>query len=76
MFNNLKTAVAAAKAGSVITVDYTSTLTEQAVARQSGNVNQAKLQFSNNPNSEQGGESTPTGETRGTTSSSSPTRSS
>lgn len=63
VFNNLKTAVAAAKAGSVITVDYTSTLTEQAVRGNQGNVNQAKLQFSNNPNSEQGGESTPTGET-------------
>lgn len=63
VFTNLKTAVAAAKAGSVITVDYTSTLTEQAVLGNQGNVNKAKLQFSNNPNSEQGGESTPTGET-------------
>ena len=63
MFTDLKTAVAAAKNGSVITVDYTSTLTEQAVLGNQGNVNKAKLQFSNNPNSEQGGESTPTGET-------------
>lgn len=63
VFTDLKTAVAAAKAGSVITVDYTSTLTEQAVLGNQGNVNKAKLQFSNNPNSEQGGESTPTGET-------------
>lgn len=36
VFTDLKTAVAAAKNGSVITVDYTSTLTEQAVARQPG----------------------------------------
>lgn len=63
VFTDLKTAVAAAKAGSVITVDYTSTLTEQAVRGNQGNVNQARLQFSNNPNSEQGDESTPTGET-------------
>ena len=63
VFTDLKTAVAAAKAGSVITVDYTSTLTKQAVLGNQGNVNMAKLQFSNNPNSEQGGESTPTGET-------------
>lgn len=59
VFTDLKTAVAAAKNDSVITVDYTSTLTEQAVLY----MNKAKLQFSNNPNSEQGGESTPTGET-------------
>lgn len=63
VFTDLKTAVAAAKNDSVITVDYTSTLTEQAVLGNQGNMNKAKLQFSNNPNSEQGGESTPTGET-------------
>ena len=63
VFTDLKTAVAAAKSGSVITVDYTSTLTKRAVLGNQGNVNKAKLQFSNNPNSEQGGESTPTGET-------------
>lgn len=63
VFTDLKTAVAAAKNGSVITVDYTSTLTEQAVLGNEGNVNKARLQFSNNPNSEQGGESTPTGKT-------------
>lgn len=63
VFTNLKVAVAAAKNGSVITVDYTSTLTKQAVLGNQGNMNKAKLQFSNNPNSEQGGESIPTGET-------------
>lgn len=63
VFTNLKAVVAAAKNGSVITVDYTSTLTEQAVLGNQGNMNKAKLQFSNNPNSEQDGESIPTGET-------------
>lgn len=63
VFTNLKVAVAAAKNGSVIIVDYTSTLTKQAVLGNQGNMNKAKLQFSNNPNSEQGGESIPTGET-------------
>lgn len=62
VFTDLKTAVAA-KNGSEITVDYTSTLTANATLGNQGNVNKAKLQFSNNPNSEQGGESTPTGET-------------
>ena len=63
VFTDLKTAVAAAKAGSEITVNYTSTLTKRAVLGNEGNVNKARLQFSNNPNSEQGGESTPTGKT-------------
>lgn len=63
VFTDLKTAVAAAKNGSVITVDYTSTLTGQAVLGNQGNMNKAELQFSNNPNSEQNGESTPTGKT-------------
>lgn len=63
VFTDLKATVVAAKNGSVITVDYTSTLTEQAVLGNEGNVNKARLQFSNNPNSEQGGESTPTGKT-------------
>ena len=62
VFTDLKTAVAA-KNGSEITVDYTSTLTANANLGNQGNVNKARLQFSNNPNSEQGGESTPTGET-------------
>lgn len=62
VFTNLKTAVTAT-AGSKITVEYTSKLTEGANLGYQGNVNKAKLQFSNNPNSEQGGENTPTGET-------------
>lgn len=62
VFTDLKTAVAA-KNGSVITVDYTSTLTANATLGNQGNLNEAMLQFSNNPNSEQGGENTPTGKT-------------
>lgn len=62
VFTDLKTAVAATN-GSEITVDYTSTLTADATLGDQGNVNKAMLQFSNNPNSEQGGESTPTGKT-------------
>lgn len=46
----------AAHAGSVITVDYTSTLNSEAVLGDQGNVNKAKLEFSNNPNDKQGGE--------------------
>lgn len=62
VFTDLKTAVAATN-NSEITVDYTSKLTDEAVLGNQGNVNKAKLQFSNNPNSEQDGESTSTGET-------------
>ncbi len=61
VFSDLKKT--AAKAGSKITVEYTSTLNDSAVLGSTGNVNKAKLQFSNNPNSDQGGESGPTGET-------------
>ena len=46
--------------GSVITVEYESTLNENAVIGSAGNPNTANLEFSNNPNDEQGGE---TGET-------------
>ena len=63
VFTDLKTAVTAAKAGSEITVEYTSKLTEGAILGSKGNANRAELQFSNNPNSEQGGENTPTGTT-------------
>lgn len=61
-FANLKT-IDGVKAGSKIRVEYTSTLNENAVIGEQGNVNKAKLQFSNNPNDEQGGENGPTGET-------------
>lgn len=61
-FANLKQ-VSGVGAGSVITVEYESVLTEKAVLGEHGNVNKAKLQFSNNPNDSQGGENGPTGET-------------
>ncbi|WP_137655656.1 isopeptide-forming domain-containing fimbrial protein [Bifidobacterium moukalabense] len=61
-FADLKT-IDAVKAGSKISVEYTSTLNESAKIGEQGNVNKAKLQYSNNPNAEQGGESGPTGET-------------
>lgn len=43
-------------AGSVITVEYQSKLNENAVIGSAGNPNTANLEFSNNPNDEQGGE--------------------
>lgn len=61
-FADLKT-IDGVKAGSKIRVEYTSKLNENAVIGEHGNVNKAKLQYSNNPNDEQGGENGPTGET-------------
>lgn len=55
IFNNLK-AIPSVKAGSKIRVEYTSKLLEGANIGNRGNMNQAKLEFSNNPNDEQGGE--------------------
>ena len=44
-------------AGSIITVEYDSELNENAkVGTAEGNVNEGKLEYSNNPNSDQGGE--------------------
>ena len=61
IFDNLKD-IESVVAGSRIIAEYTSTLNEQAVLGNQGNVNKAKLEFSNNPNDTQGG--TPsTGET-------------
>ena len=52
------------KGGSKITVEYTATLNDKAVLGSQGNVNKAKLEFSNNPNEEQDGSKKPeTGET-------------
>ena len=63
VFDNLK-AIAAVHAGSKITVEYTATLNDKAVLGSQGNVNKAKLEFSNNPNEEQNGSKKPgTGET-------------
>lgn len=44
------------KAGSVITVEYESKLNENAVIGSLGNPNEMHMEFSNNPNDEQGGE--------------------
>ena len=59
IFENLKD-IGSVHAGSVITVEYTSELNESAVIGSQGNPNTANLEFSSNPNDEQGGE---TGET-------------
>ena len=54
VFKDLKQ-VEGVAAGSVITVEYTSTLNETAVVGQKGNPNTSHIEFSNNPNGEQGG---------------------
>ena len=59
IFDNLKS-ITSVKAGSKIRVEYMSTLNDKAVLGKQGNVNSAKLEFSNNPNVDQGGS---TGET-------------
>lgn len=65
VFDNLKNITAVdIKAGSKITVEYTATLNKDAVPGSQGNVNKAKLEFSNNPNEQQTGVGKPeTGET-------------
>ena len=55
VFDNLKT-IPAVKAGSVITVEYFSTLNANAVIGSTGNPNEMHLEYSNNPNNAQGGE--------------------
>lgn len=63
VFKNLKE-ITAVTGGSKIVVEYTSTLNTNAVVGNQGNVNKAKLEFSNNPNQEQSGTDKPsTGET-------------
>lgn len=63
VFANLKT-IADVQAGSKITVEYTATLNDKAVLGSQGNVNKAKLEFSNNPNEEHSGSGKPgTGKT-------------
>ena len=54
-FKNLKE-IPQVKAGSKITVEYRSQLNENAVIGEAGNPNQAYLEFSNNPNEEEGSE--------------------
>ena len=48
-FDNLKD-IDSVQAGSEITVEYTSTLSNTATIGKDGNVNEARLEFSNNPN--------------------------
>ena len=59
-FTDLKTVTAAdnykAHAGSVITVEYSSTLNDRAVLGSTGNPNTMHITYSNNPNDDQGGE--------------------
>ena len=63
VFKNLKD-IPSVEAGSKIRVEYTSKLNDKAKLGKEGNVNKAKLEFSNNPNEEQKGEDKPgTGET-------------
>lgn len=50
-------------AGGKFIVEYTSTLNDKAVIGSAGNPNEAKLQYSNNPNYTGEGENSPTGET-------------
>lgn len=57
VFSDLKS-IASVKAGTKITVEYTATLNEDAVLGNKGNLNTGSLEFSNNPNEEQGGHST------------------
>ena len=62
-FSDLKK-VNGVEGGSKIVVEYTSTLNTSANIGSQGNVNKAKLEFSNNPNEEQSGPDKPgTGET-------------
>ena len=54
-FANLKD-IASVKARSVISVEYTSTLNDQAVIGSTGNKNTSHVTYTNNPNDEQAGE--------------------
>lgn len=61
VFDNLKTT--SAKNNSVIRVEYKSVLNEKANLGKPGNKNTMYMEFSNNPNNEQGGETDETGKT-------------
>ena len=54
-FANLKD-IASVEAGSIISVEYTSTLNNQAVIGSTGNKNTSHVSYTNNPNDEQTGE--------------------
>lgn len=55
VFDDLKD-ITSVKADSKITVEYTATLSSGAVIGNDGNLNSVHLEYSNNPNDEQGGE--------------------
>ena len=63
VFTCLDVKTLGAKAGSVITVEYTAKLNANAVIGSEGNPNTVYLEYSNNPNNSQGGENHPTGNT-------------
>lgn len=58
VFTDLKT-IESVKAGSKITVEYTSTLNKNAVIGDVGNPNESHIEFSNNPNNENETSNTP-----------------
>lgn len=62
VFEDLKD-ISSVHAGSVITAEYESELNTNAVLGSQGNVNSAKLEYSNNPNNEQVGRPNTPGET-------------
>lgn len=62
VFDDLKT-IDSVEAGSVITIEYTATLNDEAVLGSNGNVNEAKLIYSNNPNNKGEGKPDNPGET-------------
>lgn len=62
-FEDLKNSNATATKSSVITVEYTATLNQDAVVGRDGNENAVKLTYSNNPNSTKGGKNDTKGET-------------
>lgn len=59
VFDNLKD-IESVHNGSVITVEYTSQLNDKAVIGSTGNPNEMRMEFSNNPNVEQNGTTTHT----------------
>ena len=59
VFDNLKD-IESVHNGSVITVEYTSKLNDKAVIGSTGNPNEMRMEFSNNPNVEQNGTTTHT----------------
>ncbi len=55
IFDNLKN-ISAVQPNSMITVEYDATLNKKAIIGEAGNPNEMQLEYSNNPNDDQGGE--------------------